>query len=78
MDRGPAGDPTERDLASSVSSILASEDSSRDGDSEGFGEEKGQKCRIIVGTGATAPAGAGGVVEITLPEIPAKKAEGLE
>jgi len=55
MDRGPTGGPPERHLASSLSGILASEDSSWDGDSREFEGEEAQKSRIILGTGATTP-----------------------
>jgi len=55
MDRGPMGGPPERHLASSLSGILASEDSSRDGDSREFEGEKAHKSRIILSTGAITP-----------------------
>ena len=45
MDRRPARDPIERPLVSGVSSILASEDASRNGDSaEELGKKKTQKA----------------------------------
>ena len=55
MDRRSARDQFERPLVPGVSSILASEDASRNGGSGGFGEEKAQKGRVIDGTGAITP-----------------------
>ena len=56
MDRRSACGPIERPLVPGVSSILASEDASRNGGSGGFREEKAQKGRIIDGTGAITPS----------------------